>query len=165
VAAGRRNLASCRADGMFEANHLPQKAFLDGRKAQTMSLFYFDFRQGDTVSQDTQGSEFATTEEAYLETHQAAREMWSTLLQERRDPRRCAFEVRDSERQLLFLFPFEEVMEYCKDPCRTSAFHENFTRAESLATRAQQAQEAFKQEISSLRASLKESRELLRRRA
>src|SRR4051812_39676491 len=112
-----------------------------------MSLFFFDFRQGDTVSRDVHGSEFATTEDAFLETYKAAEEMWGTLLQERRDPRRCAFEVRDANRELLFFFPFLEVLESCKDSRRNSTFHDSFLDAGRIAKRAQRANESFKQQI------------------
>ena len=41
--------------------------------------------------------------------------MWSELLRQRRDPRQCAFEVRNEQRDLLFVLMFQEVIESCEN--------------------------------------------------
>ena len=66
-----------------------------------------------------EGAEFADVEQAYLEAFEGAQDMWSELLRQRRDPRQCAFEVRNERRDLLFVLPFMEVIESCEDRKRT----------------------------------------------
>lgn len=97
-----------------------------------MPRFYFDFRQGNDFAPDAAGTDLADAEQAYLEAFKAAREMWSELLKERRDPRRCRFEVRDSNDALLFVLPFQEVLDSCSD--RISPFPIQDTLQELLAT-------------------------------
>jgi hypothetical protein len=80
-----------------------------------MPRYFFDFRQGNEICTDREGIEFPGVEQAYLETYRAALDMWSDLLKQRRDPRRCAFEVRDEKRQLLFTLPLQEVVDSCLD--------------------------------------------------
>ena len=80
-----------------------------------MQRYFFDFRQAGVRVPDTQGLEFRDVEQAYLEAHRAAQEMWSELLKQRRDPRRCVFEVCNQAGELLFVFPFQEVMDCCTD--------------------------------------------------
>lgn len=80
-----------------------------------MPLFFFDFRQGADFIADAVGIEFANVEEAYLEVAKAVEEMWSELLIQRRDPRLCSFEVRNQSGDTLFIFPFEELLDSCKD--------------------------------------------------
>jgi len=60
-------------------------------------------------------------EQAYLEAFKGAQDMWSELLRQRRDPRHCAFEVRDEQRDLLFVLPFQEVIESCDNRKQTRA--------------------------------------------
>jgi len=78
-----------------------------------MPHYFFDFRQADVLTRDTIGIEFANVEQAYLEAFRAAQEMWSELLKQRQDPRRCMFEVRNTEGETLFLFPFQETVDCC----------------------------------------------------
>ena len=80
-----------------------------------MPRYFFDFRQGNEHCPDAEGSDFPDVERAYLEACTAARDMWSELLKERRDPRRCTFEVRNETRQLLFTLPFQDVVDSCLD--------------------------------------------------
>jgi hypothetical protein len=80
-----------------------------------MHRFYFDFRQGSEVVPDEEGCELASAEDAYLEAFKAAQEMWGALLAERSDPRRCAFDVRDAYGHLLFVLPFQELLDSCRD--------------------------------------------------
>ena len=80
-----------------------------------MPQFFFDFRQAGILTPDTEGVEFDTVEQAYLEAFRTAQDMWSELLRRRRDPRRCCFEVHSEAREMLFIFPFQEVIDSCTD--------------------------------------------------
>lgn len=80
-----------------------------------MPQFFFDFRQSDRLVPDTEGIEFGSAEQAYLEAFRSAQDMWSELLRQRHDPRRCYFEVRGAAGDLLFIFPFQEVVDSCTD--------------------------------------------------
>jgi hypothetical protein len=86
-----------------------------------MPRFFFDFRQADDRVADTQGVELPDVEQAYLEVFTAAQEMWSELLKQRRDPRRCLFEVRSQDGDILFLFPLHEVVDCCTDNRKDTA--------------------------------------------
>ena len=78
-----------------------------------MPRFFFGFYQADDFTADSVGIEFADVEGAYLEAIKAAQEMFSELLKLRRDPRRCLFEVRSEAGDVLFLLPFQEVLDCC----------------------------------------------------
>jgi hypothetical protein len=78
-----------------------------------MARFFFDFREDSDCCKDAEGTEFVDVEQAYLEAFKGAQDMWGELLRQRRDPRRCAFEVRNEQRDLLFVLPFTEVIESC----------------------------------------------------
>jgi len=80
-----------------------------------MARFFFDFRQAGKYTRDLEGIEFAGVEQAYLEAFKAAQDMWSELLKQRRDPRRCVFEVRGGSGEILFVLPFQEVVDCCTD--------------------------------------------------
>ena len=129
-----------------------------------MPRFYFDYRQGEDRMRDMQGVELVSTEAAYLEVSEAAQEMWSDLLKKRCDPRRCQFEVRDVNRELLFIFPFQEVIDNCLDR-EQATLPETVDRAQSAAMitygRIQRANEDFLNALGTVRATLTESRALL----
>src|SRR5262249_39673461 len=98
------------------------------------------------------------------EAHAAAREMWSGLLAERRDPTRCSFEVRSEDRELLFVLPFRELLESCRDHRRNLPFHSSYRQAVSNVVRARRINEEFQQELQRARKSLRESIALLKYR-
>jgi hypothetical protein len=125
-----------------------------------MPRFFFDFRQAGVRTRDLEGIEFATVEEAYLEAVKGAREMWGDLLHKRQDPRRCSFEVRSEDDQLLFIFPFQELLDSCTDR-QTVTVHHSFDQLCASANAAKRANDAFRSELIKLRDSLKESRALL----
>jgi hypothetical protein len=129
-----------------------------------MPRFYFDYRQGEEPLRDMQGIELASTEAAYLEVSEAAQEMWSDLLKKRCDPRRCQFEVRDANRELLFIFPFQEVIDNCLDrgPARRPAGVDRATAAAAATTgRVVRANNEFLTALRQVRATLSDSRALL----
>jgi len=110
------------------------------------------------------GEEFATTEDAYLEVSAAAQDMWSELLKKRRDPRRCQFEVRDVNREILFIFPFQEVIDNCLDRSQArQASDLGSTKTTAAATfgRVQRANHDFSRTLAQIRATLDDARALL----
>ena len=122
-----------------------------------MPRFYFDYRQGEEPVRDMQGIELASTEAAYLEVCEAVQEMWSDLLKKRCDPRRCRFEVRDTNRELLFIFPFQEVIDNCLDrePARPPGGVDRATAAAAATTgRVVRANDEFLSALRQVRATL-----------
>jgi len=75
-----------------------------------MPIFFFDFREGEKLSIDDVGIEFPDVETAYLEAFRAAQEIWFERLRQRQDPLICAFEIRDSARNLLLVLKFDEIL-------------------------------------------------------
>ena len=126
-----------------------------------MQRFFFDFRQGAERSLDAEGAEFASVEQAYLEAFSAAQDMWSEFLRQRQDPRRCSFEVRNAQRELLFVLPFHEVMDSCKDR-EVPALHTSFEQVTRAAERTRQVNAEFMHQLHLVRAALEQSRALLR---
>jgi hypothetical protein len=131
-----------------------------------MSTFYFHFRQGPDLTKDQQGSEFDTVENAYLSAFRAAQDMWRDLLVERQDPRRCSFEVNDTDEQLLFVLPFSEVLDVCTDtgaPKRPTSMQESLRNALAHQRRAQKVGDEMSDQLDTFRRSVAESMALLRK--
>lgn len=126
-----------------------------------MPRFFFDFRQGEECCEDTDGTEFATVEQAYLEAVKAAQDMWSELLRKRQDPRRCLFEVRSVRRELLFILPFQEVTDSCRDRA-VPQVRPSFDELARVAHRTRKVSEEFVQTLHSVRQTLEESQALVR---
>jgi len=126
-----------------------------------MPHFFFNFRQGDEFAPDAMGIELPDVEAAYLEVFKAAQEMWGQLLQQRRDPRRCTFEVCSQAGDLLFVFPFQEVLDSCRDR-KIMPFGK--LAEQMLATRSYAARvtREFRREVECAHDRLLESRQLLR---
>jgi len=80
-----------------------------------MPRFFLDFWQADGCIPDSIGVVLGSVEEAYLEAFEAAQEMWSELLKQRRDPRHCYFEVRSHGGDILFVIPLQEALDSCED--------------------------------------------------
>jgi hypothetical protein len=77
--------------------------------------FYLNLRRGDlTVAPDEEGADFASIEEAYLESFKGARELWPELLRNRQDPRQYIYDITDSGGAVLMELPFAEVVECCR---------------------------------------------------
>jgi len=125
-----------------------------------MQRFFFDFCQGTERCPDAEGTEFANVEQAYLEAFKAAQDMWSEFLRQRQDPRRCVFEVRNDQRELLFALPFHEVMDSCRD--REPPLHVSFEQIAHAAEKTKQVSAEFMQQLNLVRATLEQSRALLR---
>ena len=126
-----------------------------------MPKFFFDFRQADDHVDDSQGVELPDVEQAYLEAVIGAQDMWSELLRERRDPRRCLFVVRSEGNEILFILPFQEVMDCCTDRevKPLSRTYEEMIQTRRYATRVT---DEFRQEIQRTREMMHDSHRLLR---
>ncbi|HEX3754876.1 MAG TPA: hypothetical protein VHV26_07340 [Rhizomicrobium sp.] len=122
-----------------------------------MRRFFFDFREGTQVCPDLDGNEFTSAEQAYLEAIKAAQEMWGGLLAERRDPRQCAFHIRDSEKNLLFIVSFMELLESCRRsvdvPVPISPTHQAIVNVQH----AKRMKEEISREITAARVGLREA--------
>ena len=66
------------------------------------------------MAPDDDGAEFASIEEAYLESFRGAQELWPELLRNRQDPRQYAFEITDRDGAVLMELPFAEIVECCR---------------------------------------------------
>jgi hypothetical protein len=126
-----------------------------------MPRFFFDFRQGADRCADAEGTEFVDVEQAYLEAVKGAQDMWSELLRQRQDPRHCVFEVRNGQRELLFVLPFHEVMENCHDR-KTPPLRHTFDNVAEAAHRTKRVSEEFLETLHAMRRTLQESRQLIR---
>lgn len=126
-----------------------------------MPRFFFDFRQAGTRTPDCQGIEFETVEQAYLEAVKGAQEMWGELLRKRQDPRRCIFEVRSEDDQLLFTVPFQEVLDACAVDREPVALHKTFEQVRDTFNAALRAREGLRAEVTKTYSRLEESRALL----
>lgn len=127
-----------------------------------MPRFFFDFRQGDERISDAEGIELPNVEQAYLEAFEGAQEMWSELLKQRRDPRRCTFVVRNQHNETLFIFPFQEVVDSCTDS-RGHPIQMTFEQLHRTHQYAQRVRAEFMRQAQATRRTLWASRELLRR--
>jgi hypothetical protein len=126
-----------------------------------MPRYFFDFRQGQDRCADAQGTDFPNVEQAYLEAVKAAQDMWSELLRQRQDPRHCVFEVRNGRHELLFVLPFQEVMDSCLDRKTPPARH-IFESVSQNAYHAKRVSAEFLEQLHAVRRTLEESRMLLR---
>lgn len=126
-----------------------------------MTRYFFDFRQGADCCEDLEGSAFANVEQAYMEAVKAVEDMWGELLRKRQDPRRCIFEVRNEKRELLFVLPFQEVLDSCRDrdapPIRLG-----FETALESACRTRRISDEFIETLHAVQKTLAQSRALLR---
>lgn len=127
-----------------------------------MPRYHFDFRQDGHLTSDIVGCAFPNIEEAYLEAFKAARETWVELLHQRRDPRRCAFEIHDGQGNLLFVLPFWEVLESCHDyPRAKSNLLETFRESMQAIRHVRRAHLEFSEEMERARQTLCESGKLI----
>jgi hypothetical protein len=66
------------------------------------------------VAPDDEGAEFASVEEAYLESFKGVQELWPELLRNRQDPRQYAYDITDREGAVLMELPFDEIVGCCR---------------------------------------------------
>jgi hypothetical protein len=86
--------------------------------------------------------------------------MWSELLRKRQDPRRCFFEVRNAEREILFVLPFQEVMDSCQDRA-LPPIHTMFEKVAASAQRTKRMTVEFQETLHAVKNTLADSRSLL----
>jgi hypothetical protein len=80
-----------------------------------MQRFHLHIREGGVLlSPDDSGAHFESLEAAYLEAFESARELWPILLEDRRDPRRYAFEITNYAGVVLMEVPFSELLDNCR---------------------------------------------------
>lgn len=125
-----------------------------------MPRFFFDFYQSGQNIPDSEGIELADAEQAYAEAFKAGQEMWSQLLRQRHDPRRCFFRVRSAAGETLFIFPLQEVVDSCAER-QTFQLGRVFNELTTTVNYARQVSNEFMREIESMRRSLQDSRALL----
>jgi hypothetical protein len=129
-----------------------------------MSRYFFDFRQNGVLASDTVGCEFPDAERAYLEAFQAAQEMWTELLAQRRDPRRCCFEVHDGNGNLLFVLPFREILEACHDcPPTAPAIADTLRQSIVAMKQMRRAHDDLLSEVENARKVIRQSAKLIAR--
>ena len=126
-----------------------------------MSRFFFDFRQADDHFDDRQGVELPDVEQAYLEAFKGAQDMWSELLRQRRDPRRCLFVVRSEGDDVLFVLPFQEVMDCCTE-AQVQPLARTFEDLIQTRQYAKRVRDDFRQEVQRTRQIMLDSHRLLR---
>jgi hypothetical protein len=84
-------------------------------KEAVVQRFYLNLRRGETsVAPDDEGADFASIEEAYLESFKGAQELWPELLRHRQDPRQYAFEITDRDGAVVMELPFAEIVDSCR---------------------------------------------------
>jgi hypothetical protein len=126
-----------------------------------MSRYFFDFRQADDHLDDSQGIELRDVEQAYLEAFKGAQDMWSELLRQRRDPRRCLFVVRSEGNEILFVLPFQEVIDCCTD-ARVKPLARTFEELIQTRNYAKRVRDEFRQEVQRTRQMMNDSHRLLK---
>ena len=127
-----------------------------------MPRFFFDFVQAGERVPDTLGVELPTVERAYLEAFKAGQEMWSELLKQRRDPRRCSFEVLSQEGDLMFTFPLQEVVDCCTDNRADRDGRNTFDELRAVHNYAKRVRDEFAREVLITRGVLQDSLALAR---
>jgi hypothetical protein len=75
-----------------------------------MGRFFFHVKTPDKLQRDQIGVDFESTEEAFLNAHEAIPGLAADLLQEGIDPMACEIIVEDEKQQQLFVLPFSEYL-------------------------------------------------------
>ena len=128
-----------------------------------MPRFFFNYRERNDYMVDDSGVEFETFELAYLDTFNTAREMWTEIMARRVDPRTCAFEILDGNRNLLAVLNFKELLENCSRSARVAPHEIEGTYARAIETAHQTRQKLaeFQQELDRARGRLSTVRQLV----
>jgi hypothetical protein len=127
-----------------------------------MPRFYFHLRGEDGVSRDTEGIDFESMDEAFLDAFRAATDLWRELLIARKDPRRHAFEIADAAGQVLTVLPFMEVLETARSGTDRGSTLRTFQDVQATIRRSSAARDAIASEIRAAWNHLAEARVLLR---
>ena len=118
--------------------------------------FYFHFFDADKIHLDEDGMELPDWETAYAEAYEAAKELWGLMLEERRDPTRCAFQVADAAGQEAFRFPFSEVLSRPAEP----PVSQRIKRLREARERGTRLSQAIQAQVDTANARLQELRHL-----
>lgn len=127
-----------------------------------MAIYFFDFCQGNSVSQDDLGVSFESVEKAYIEVYETALAMWGELLRQRQDPRRCSFRIRDAQGAVLFILPFTELLENCRDTdCHPRPLNVIWRDIAMRAAKTQRLKADLGRELRATRTALEEAKRLI----
>ena len=126
-----------------------------------MPHYYFHLRVGRQHYPDHLGVDFENLESAYLDAFQAARDMWTELLRERKDPTTHRFEIANEDGQVLLTLPFTEVLEQSRkgSPPPTHTFK----TARTLVEKTKSLTEALNSEILRARENMRVAQQTIRR--
>ena len=111
---------------------------------------------------DSEGTELAHAEAAYLEAFKSAQELWTMLLAKREDPTVYSLEVTDARDRLVFVLPFAEVLQTARRGAGLSDLRA-LDRARRLRSRTQELRSALAREIDATRQTVEETRALMGR--
>lgn len=75
-----------------------------------MPLYFFNLREGQKLSLDDTGTEFADLDLAYLDAFRAAGEIWLEMASHGQDGSTQSFEITDTVGRLLVELPFSEIL-------------------------------------------------------
>jgi hypothetical protein len=127
-----------------------------------MPRFYFHLRTDQGVSRDTDGIDFESINEAYLDAFRAATDLWRELLHARKDPRLHAFEITDASGEVLVVLPFTEVLDTASAPRKARhSTSRAFASAQETFRRNSALTDAIVSEIRAARNHLDQARVLL----
>lgn len=126
-----------------------------------MPIFFFDFCHGPSVEEDESGVVFESAERAYIEAYETALAMWIDLLRQRLDPQQASFRVRNEHGALLFVLPFSELLEDCRDGSqRRKPMTKIYREIETRCHQARKLNDEFLQQLNGLKMKLGEARRL-----
>jgi hypothetical protein len=128
-----------------------------------VARFFFNFFDGESLSEDETGVELPSIEFAYLEAGATALQMWPELLSEGIAPLDCAFDIVNDMGQLLMRFEFIDVINPVRIGASAPAAPLEVMCSDIAHThrRAQQAKQDLDGSIRDVRQALDEVRSLL----
>ncbi len=128
-----------------------------------MPRFFFNYRERNEFAVDDSGIEFESFEAAWLDAFNTAREMWPEIMARRVDPRTCAFEIMDSNGNLLAIVNFKELLENCSQYPQVASGGIDGTFATMLDTayRTRRGLAEFREELHKTRGRLSAVRQLV----
>ena len=128
-----------------------------------MTLFFFHLRGGPAgLSRDDVGVDFPDAETAYLEAHQAAKDMAREWLKQGRNPRGYAFEIENASGELVLELPFAEALDHGAGR-RLMSLSRAIRTAKERGERMMRLTAEVTREVEAIRENLRHSQELLQR--
>jgi hypothetical protein len=126
-----------------------------------MPHYYFHLIVGRERYRDELGVTFESLEAAYLDAFEAAREMWSELLKERRDPAIHSFEIANEDGSVLMILPFAEVLEAARKSHPAPAH--TYKNTLKLVQKMKSLTQALNSEILRARENMRVAEQIIRR--